>query len=513
VSGASFDPDRPPALARGMWKRFLAAMAAIFFLTAAGSATAVLLEFDDAVDAFNRFSKPLDPGVNEVLDDVDPGAPQTILVLGSDRRYADKKAGLPPRSDTIILVRLDPSKDATAILSIPRDLKVRYRGPKGAYDDKINAAYSIGGPKATIRKVKELMEGVDGESFPIHHVVNINFGAFSKAVDRLGCFYVDVDRRYYNDNAPPFQSPTNYATIDLKPGYQKLCGQDSLDFVRFRHLDTDIVRGARQQSYLSQAKDQLGVERLFRDRDRLLELFGRYTDTDIRSTSAILRLLKLTYESSRDPLRRVKFRARLGEEFVTIPDSELRKVKDEFLDVRASEGDKGPTKARRKPPAENRGKASSEVAGLVAAEQQGEDQAVIAAPKLDFPVYYPKLIKRGARFWDGFGSDTPRTYDLFDGRKRKHRAYRMTIEAPGLGEYYGVQGTDWTAAPILKNPSETREVNGRKLLLFRDGSRLRLVGFKTERAVYWVSNTLLRSLTNRQMLGIARSLTRIGGSG
>jgi hypothetical protein len=344
-------------------------------------------------------------------------------------------------------------------------------------------------------------------------VVNINFGAFEKAVNRLGCFYIDVDRRYYNDNAPPVQSPTNYATIDLKPGYQKLCGRDSLDFVRFRHLDTDIVRGARQQSYLSQAKDQLGVERLFRDRERLLELFGRYTDTDIRSNSAILRLLKLTYESSRDPLRRVKFRGRLGEEFVTIKDENLRKVKEEFLDARASEGAKGPTRARTKPSSKNRGRSSTAVPGLVDARRQGEDQAVIADPKLPFPVYYPKLIKRGARYYDGFGSTTPRTYDLFDQRKRKHRAYRMTIEAPGIGEYYGVQGTDWTNAPILKNPSETRKMNGRKLLLFRDGSRLRLVGFKTKRAVYWVSNTLLRTLTNQQMLGIARSLTRMGRGG
>jgi polyisoprenyl-teichoic acid--peptidoglycan teichoic acid transferase len=435
-------------------------------------------------------------------------------VLGSDRRYADKKAGIPPRSDTIILVRLDPSKDATAILSIPRDLKVRYRGPRGEYSDKINAAYSIGGAEATIRKVKGLMEGADGDPFPIHHVVNINFGAFEKAVDKLGCFYVDVDRRYYNDNSPPVQSPTNYATIDLKPGYQKLCGSDSLDFVRFRHLDTDIVRGARQQSYLSQAKDQIGVERLFRDRKELLELFGRYTDTDIRSKDAILRLLKLTYESSRDPLRRVKFRGEIGEEFVTISRRDLRKVKAEFLDARASVGQKGPTKARDGAPSErNRRKASKEVPGLVDAEQQGEDQAVIASPKLDFPVYYPRLIRGGARYYDGFGSTTPRTYDLYDNRKRKHRAYRMTIEAPGIGEYYGVQGTEWTNAPILRNPSETREINGRKLLLFRDGTRLRMVGFRTKQAVYWVSNTLLRSLTNQQMLGIARSLTRVGSSG
>jgi LCP family protein required for cell wall assembly len=494
-----------------MWKRFLAAMATIVFLTGAGTATALLLEFDDAVDAFNRFGTKID--IEEgVLEEVDPGEPQTILVLGSDRRYADRKMGIRPRSDTIILVRLDPSEEATAVLSVPRDLKVRYRGPNGIYSDKINAAYAIGGPSATIRKLKELMRSADGEPFPIHHVININFGAFRKAVDRLGCFYVDVDRRYFNDNSPPVLSATKYASIDIKPGYQKLCGQDALDFVRFRHLDTDIVRGARQQHFLSLAKDQTGVGELFRDRERLLELFGRYTDTDIRSTTAILRLLKLAYESSRDPLRRVKFRGEIGTEYVTIGPSALKKVKDEFLNAEASEGPTGPTKPRERRP-QRRKRRSSDVPGLVAAKLPGEDQAVILAPKIPFPVYYPRLMRKGSRYWDGFSRSAPRSYGIYDEAKKLHRAYRMVVEAPGLGEYYGIQGMAWKDPPILDSPSEERVVDGRKLLLFRDGSRLRMVAWRTDRAVYWVANTLLRSLTNRQMIAIARSLTRVGRAG
>ena len=505
-------PDDPPRLAWGMWKRFLAAMVTIVFLTAAGTATAVLLEVDSSLNAFLEENTPIS-GVDEILDDVDAGKPQTILVLGSDRRYDDKKNGIKPRSDTIILVRLDPSKDGTAILSIPRDLKVSYQGPNGVYSDKINAAYSIGGPKATVRKVKQLMQSVgDGESFPIHHVININFGAFSKAVDALGCFYVDVDRRYFNDNRPPVASPTRYAVIDLKPGYQKLCGQDALDFVRFRHLDTDIVRGARQQHFVGMAKDQTGIGELFGDRERLLRLFGKYTETDIRSSSAVLRLLKLAYESSRNPLKRINFRSNLGESYVTISKSNLRRVRDEFMDVRASEGAKGPTKPRASDAKRKRkDRPSSSLApGLVEAGTPAEDQAVIAAPKMPFPVYYPKAMLRGGRFWDGFERSVPRTYDLLGPDKKRYRAYRMTIEAPGLGEYYGVQGTNWKDPPIVANPSATQEVDGRKLLLFTDGSRLRLVAWKTKRATYWVTNTLLRSMTNRQMVGIARSLSRLG---
>ena len=86
---------------------------------------------------------------------------------------------------------------------------------------------------------------------------------------------------------------------------------------------------------------------------------------------------------------------------------------------------------------------------------------------------------------------------------------RIAFEG-SIGQYYGVQGTDWKAPPILDDPSEIAHMRGRRYELFYDGSRLRLVAWRTERGVYWVSNTLLRTLTNRQMLALARSLTRVG---
>ncbi len=503
------EEEGPPRLARSMWKRFAAAMAIVFTLTAAGSATAVLLEVDSTLDAFFSASPPLRvaPGV---LDDVDAGRPQTILVLGSDRRWDDRQTGKPGRSDTIILVRLDPDQEATAVLNIPRDFKVTYRRRDGSeYSDKINAAYEKGGPTGTLRKVKEVMQEVDGEPFPIHHVVNINFGAFTEGVDELGCFYVDVDRRYFNDNQPPYQSPTNYATIDLKPGYQKLCGQDSLDFVRFRHLDTDIVRGARQQHYLGQAKDQLGVARLFSNRRRLLRVFGEYTDTDIADHEAILRLLRLTYDSSRNPLRRVKFPATISDSpnasYVLASDADLAKMKRRFLAAQSTPGAKGETRPRRSAPAPSappRQPDGAPAPGLERTPQEVEDAAIVAAGKLPFAVHVPKWMKRLSTFADGYqGEDRFRTYDLYDTGRRRHRAYRLTLAAAGNGEYYGVEGTTWKDAPIVREPDEVRG----RFLLFKDGGRLRHVAWKTDDAVYWVANTLLRSLSNRQMLGLARS--------
>jgi hypothetical protein len=142
---------------------------------------------------------------------------------------------------------------------------------------------------------------------------------------------------------------------------------------------------------------------------------------------------------------------------------------------------------------------------MQAAGTGAEDEAVRLATKLPFPVFYPKVALAGASLLP----DHSRAYDLFDAGGHKHRAYRMVIKTDVLGQYYGVQGTNWEGPPILDNPSERRRMGGRTFELFFDGSRLRLVAWRSGKAVYWVSNTLLHSLGNQQMLGIARSAAKI----
>jgi polyisoprenyl-teichoic acid--peptidoglycan teichoic acid transferase len=492
-----YEPEQPPRLAWSMWKRFLVATSVIVVLTAAATATAALLQVKNVVDIYNTNSKPI-PGISSALDDVAPGKPQTILVLGSDRRYADIKAKNPVRSDTIILVRLDPDKEATAVLNIPRDLKTAITLPDGRIvTDKINAAYAYGGPKLSVKTIKKLL------NLQINHVVNVNFGGFRRAVNRLGCVYVDVDRKYFNDNNPPAGGGGRYAVIDIKAGYQKLCGQDALDYVRFRHLDTDFVRAARQQDFLRQAKEQIGVGKLFSDRNALLKIFSRYSQMDIHSDSAILRLLKLVALSAGHPIRQVHFRADPGDAsntYVTATPEQILRTSNEFLNVQASNGPRSGA-ARHKRSQRRRGILPP---GLRHDRISGEDQAISSQRKLPFPVYFPTLSLIGSTY-----VKIPRTYDIYDRAHRRYRAYRIVVDAPGFGEYYGVQGMNWTAPPILDNPSETRRMAGRSYDLYFDGSRLRLVAWRTKRAVYWVSNTLLETLTNQQMLGIARSLTRL----
>jgi LCP family protein required for cell wall assembly len=495
--------QHPPALGFGFLRRAAIGALIIFLLTTTTTATAVLLEVKTGADIFKKFSVPI-PGINEpgILDDVDPGGPQTILVLGSDRRYQDIKEKNPVRSDTMMLIRLDPSKGATAVMSIPRDLRVEI---PGYGTDKINQAYALGGPKLSVRTVRQLLQT------PINHVVNVNFGGFRRAVDRLGCVYADVDRKYYHSNLG-LPAWLQYAEIDVPAGYQKLCGQDALDYVRYRHGDNDFVRAARQQDFLRQAKDQFGVTKLFSDRKTLLQIFALYAQTDIRGTDAILRLLKLIFESASHPIQEVTFPGEDGPngEYVTVDPLRLERAVHRFLNAKGTPGPRGEakaTKAKKRAQRRQRRRPAGVPPGLVLNPAPGLEQAAALDARLDFPVYYPKLMVVGGHYVPG----DLRAYDIYDRSHQRYRAYRIVVNTGEIGQYYGVQGMTWKAPPILDNPSERRRMAGRTYELFFDGDRLRLVAWRTPRAVYWVSNTLLHTLTNRQMLAIARSLTRANG--
>jgi hypothetical protein len=121
------------------------------------------------------------------------------------------------------------------------------------------------------------------------------------------------------------------------------------------------------------------------------------------------------------------------------------------------------------------------------------------------PVYAPRLLATGGRY----RTDNARAYTISDRGGHRHRAYRIVAFEGSIGQYYGLQGTTWTSPPILDDPSERRRIAGRTYELFYDGGRLRIVAWRTPRGAYWVSNTLLRTLTNRQMLALARSSARI----
>jgi polyisoprenyl-teichoic acid--peptidoglycan teichoic acid transferase len=481
-----------------MYKRFLIGSAIIVALSTIAVSAAILLQVGQLVDEFNQGAAKqgsLKFGKDELTRD-DVGGPQTIMILGSDHRVTDGP-GDKPHSDTILLVHLDPDNQATTVMSIPRDLRVNI---PGFGSDKINAAYTDGGPHLTLKTVKGLFSTA-GQPFKINHIININFRGFRRAVDYVGCVYADIDHRYYNP------AGTGYATINIQPGYQRLCGQDALDYVRFRHTDSDLVRAARQQDFLRQAKAQIGAKQIFDKRDKLARLVGNYTQTDkgLHDYDTVLNLLKLVAFSAGHPVREVQFPAIIPTDpkdtFLSYDQSKFDKAVGQFL---AGKSSKGPKQSGVRKPRKRRRTATAK--GLTRATTLGQQQASQVVKGTTFPVYYPKNMVLGGEYMN-----PARAYRLRDLDGGKHRAYRMVVRLSQPGDYYGIQGMNWTNPPILQSPDGTKTINGRTFQVYFDGARMRLVAWRQGNAVYWVTNTLLRTLSNKQMLSIASSLTRYQG--
>ena len=476
-------PDIPPR-GGGLWKRILLGAFLIVLAAAGATSVAAFHEVKRVVNAFNE-SPALVLGQSD-LSTAAPGKPQTIMLIGSDVRVKGASGyGGGQRSDTIILIRLDPSKKATALLSIPRDLKVSIPG-HGV--NKINAAYELGGAKLTLETVKEIT------GLRINHVISVNFLGFVDAVNQLGCVYMDIDHRYYNPGGA-------YAAINLQPGYQRICGRDALSFVRFRHTDTDIVRASRQQQFLAQMKQQVSLGTLFGERDKLLKIFGKYTRSDIHSTSAVLRLLKLAISSAGHPIQQIPFDGVPGASYVYATDSQMHKMAREFIGVESTAAAaKHAARARSHRHKHKHGTNPANY-GLIDSSAIGRQvalQTVSAGARL--PVFYPRLIESGDIILS-----PPRAYDFIT-KDHKHRpAYRIVVKAPGLGQYWGIQGLANFNPPNLKAPHETRHYHGQAYYLYFEGNVTRTVAWKRGHTWYWVQNSLSGALSEKQMVTIART--------
>ena len=153
--------------------------------------------------------------------------PFSVLVLGVDEREAD--AG---RSDTMLVLTVNPTTKSTKMVSIPRDTYTEIVG-KG-FKDKINHAYAFGGIEMSMNSVEHLLD------IPIDYVVQVNMESFQDIVDAVGGIEVD--------NPFKFESGShtfNKGKIDLN-------GEEALAFVRMRYEDPrgDFGRQDRQKQVI-----------------------------------------------------------------------------------------------------------------------------------------------------------------------------------------------------------------------------------------------------------------------
>ncbi|MGK2954908.1 MAG: LCP family protein [Solirubrobacterales bacterium] len=512
-TGEPWDPPRPPAggdfqdpgKRRHYWWRFLLATVIIVFSFASATSASILnivgdLTADISKDPINVPASVL-PKSN--------GGPQTIAILGSDvRTGGGAPTDDPGRSDTTLLLRLDPDTGQIAMLSIPRDLKVEI---PGYGTDKFNAAFSYGGPALTLKTIKSVT-GLD-----INHVINIDFQGFAEVVDAIHCVFVDVDRDYYNANDT---GEIEYAEIDIDAGYQKLCGEDALAFARYRHTDSDLARAARQQDLVSEIRNRLSISEFIKQRKELISAFTDNTKSDISGTDEPLEILKLLFDSRDASVVDVKFPYAFtmdnGISYVEATPDQIQQAVDQFLGFEDAAGPVGTLadgENTNKKGKKKKGKSEPKTAapskegdGLVDAATGGLDVAKSLDSEFkrrDFPVYYPKRLPEGTIYADG-----SRTYHLRDPDKNPYSAYRMVMALQlddGL-HYFGLQGIRrWDDPPILDAPHETIEMSDRDFDVYYEGDRIRRIAWFEDGDTYWVSNSILLTLENNQMLGMARS--------
>jgi hypothetical protein len=240
----------------------------------------------------------------------------------------------------------------------------------------------------------------------------------------------------------------------------------------------------------------------------------------------MIQVMDLFIESRNAAIKEVHFPAELGPSYVYATPEAIQEAVNKFLGIEASEGPRGsldegrskdagkhkskkhsppkPRIAKPKPPGSD---------GLVPAREAGELEAKSVARKVSagFPVFYPTRLPSGAYYVESNSYEhvqDPRVYHLRDTDNNRHGAYRMVAELPlsdGI-HYFGMQGIQgWSDPPILDNPSLTKTINGREYDIYVDGDRIPVVAWHRGDNSYWVSNDLLNSLTNDQMIGIARS--------
>jgi LCP family protein required for cell wall assembly len=248
-------PPPPTTTGLGLFRRILLVTLLAVSALVLGAAGGSYLYFHESVAAV-RAHTPAVVRAARSLDIPVANKAAIALVIGYDHR-AGVERDHPSLSDTLMLIRADPATKTISLLSFPRDLDVPIYCGSGPSDtlghvvttDRINSAYGRCQAKGTVLTIKHLT------GLPINYLITVNFHGFKEVVDKTGGIWMDVDRRYYNKNTGSYLN--NFANIDLQPGYQLLSGQQALDFVRFRHTDSDLYRLARQQQFVRAFKEQV----------------------------------------------------------------------------------------------------------------------------------------------------------------------------------------------------------------------------------------------------------------
>jgi LCP family protein required for cell wall assembly len=616
-------PPPPRRTGLQLFRRILVGVLLAALSLAAGIGGGSYLYFHQSVSAVRAHSVAVKRAQGSLDEVPSASAPATALVIGYDHR-AGVESSDPSLSDTLMLIRADPTNKTISMLSFPRDLEVPVycgrtksdtEGTVVASQDRINSAYSRCGPQGTILTIKHLT------NLPINYLITVNFHGFKEVVNKLGGVWMDIDRRYYNKNIAGYES-TNYANINLQPGYQRLNGQQALDFVRFRHTDSDLVRNARQQEFVRSFKEQVSSNfsltkvpglvsaitknievgegggrplsgdqvlsyalfafrlphgHLFQDQIENVQCDITCTASPTDVANAIQQFTSPNVDSSKEANaaalgKKVKPKtpppsavsvtvlngngqagaaanasyllAERGYKTMIPPNnlvadapSKVFHTKIYYDPAQASAKEAAQAMAQLVEPADVAplpaspalrtldpgsmllvvlgttfdGTVGTPVVHTVPTHQMpsvrsdtyyGRQLLDPLKAKVPFPLETPTVLEKSSVPDTQVGDVPARLYTIAG----HHKAIRLVFRTGLIGQYWGIEETDWNDAPALNDKSFRHDLGGREFDLYYNGPHLQMVVLRANGATYWVVNTLSDTLSNETMLAIAKGL-------
>jgi LCP family protein required for cell wall assembly len=621
---------QPPPPNRPLARKLLIAfgwLALVLLVAGAGVGGGIYLYDHESLAAVKAKSKAVVKS-EKLLALPKPNGPAIALIAGYDHRAGTgTSAYAGSNSDTLMLLRADPTNDTLSLLSFPRDLNVPIycKGNVASTSGRINSAWancgSNGGPYAAV----DTMEHLTG--LKINYLITLDFNSFKRIVNQLHGVYMNVDRRYYNPLG------TGYSAINLHPGYQKLDGGQALSYVRFRHLDSDIYRNGRQQLFMTALKARLKTSISFSNIFEVLHIIGvlkgggleiAKADGSAPTNQEVKDYLGLLYGLPAGHLFRNSIPLSELQTYIVGGADELQASPEAVAGVVhnflhpvvpvAHHAKKSSGRAAKKLPRKDvsvlvlnggtvAGRASNtsyllkkqgfatktlpasipanapkvtrntlvyfnqqqptakqaaaELAPLFGAHtvvvampasignlaRKAHDPLVVvsvgtvfdgklalphatkqsgggstAPPNVTdgisltlgavraengpahFPLMYPRKVALGSSLSTDEGA---RLFRPLPGKQE----LALTFNINGGVEYWQIEESNWSSAPILQKPTSTVVYHGQKFLEYTSGGQLQMVALKTPRGTYWVVNSILNELSNSTMLAIAESLT------
>lgn len=292
------------------WPLWLGGIFLAILLIGGGAILYVWNQIDNTIETMhNPLSRDNDPERQKELEAIFKGKKAVnLLLLGVDERSGDKG-----RSDTMIVLSLNPKTDAIKMVSIPRDTYVNIPG-KG--QDKINHAYAFGDVELSLQTVEENFH------IPIHYYASVNMEGFKQGIDALGGVTVHNDTAFSQGGSK------------FRKGEVQLNGEQALDYIRMRKNDPrgDLGRNERQREVIMAAMDKGASFSSITKFGDILSILGDNVKTNLDKDD--MQTLFSNYRSTRNNISTIEIKGN-GQKiggiwYYVLPDSEFGRIQSEI---------------------------------------------------------------------------------------------------------------------------------------------------------------------------------------